>query len=324
MKLSMVIVNTNEWKVLQPCLESVFAHPPADPFEVIVVDNASTDGSRDLIAKMYPSVVLVPNSTNLGFAAANNRGIRIALGEFILLLNPDTVVRAGALAALCRTMDAHPEAGVVGCKLLFPDGNLQRTVRTFPSVWNLFCDAFFLTTVLKPIPLFSRYYLPGFDYDTEQQVDWVIGAAFLIRRTLLDRIGLLDEQFYMYTEEVDFCYRAVQNGFQVWYTPSSEIVHFWGGMSAFNRRVITWTNVSMKLFLEKHFRGMKKGIALSLFTTGLALRVAVYGILGVVLFSDTWRRKAGCFAFALGKLLTGDWTYRRGHEGPIEPWPAYK
>ncbi len=323
MKLSIVIVNTNEWKVLRPCLESVHAYPPPEPFEVIVVDNASTDGSREHIARQFPSVVLVANPANLGFAAANNRGIRVSRGELVLLLNPDTVVHAGGLAALCAVMDQRREAGVVGCRLVFPDGTLQRTVRTFPSVWNLFCDAFFLTTLLRFIPAFSRYYLPQFDYGREQQVDWVIGAAFLIRRSLIDRIGVLDEQFYMYTEEVDYCYRAVQNGFQVWYTPSAEIVHFWGGMNAFNRRVITWSNASMLLFFQKHFRGISRAILSGLLIAGMALRVAAYALLGIFTFDRRYLYKARCFGFAVGKLSTRSWKYRRGYEGPVDPWPVY-
>ncbi len=320
MKLSIVIVNFNSWNVLRPCLASVFRETRTSPTEVIVVDNASTDGSCESIARDFPQAKVLRNERNLGFAAANNRGIEIATGKFILLLNPDTVVLDGTIDTSVEFLEWHPAAGIVGCRLLFPDRSLQRSLYSFPSLWNIFCETFFLEKLLPGTRLFGNYTLTNFDYNTERQADAVCGAYLLFRRELVSRVGMLDEQFYMYTEEIDFCYRAKQEGYEVWFNPGGEILHFWGGQSATNRRILLWTVGSQMLYFQKHFRGVRKAAIIGLKYFGVILRGIVYSVAGMLLLRRALLHKASFYIFTAWKLPLGGWRYRPGYTGPVEPW----
>lgn len=321
MKLSIVIVNTSEWKVLQPCLASVFRETEGFPFEVIVVDNASTDGSRDHIAREFPRVRIVCNERNLGFGASNNRGFRVVTGEYVLMLNPDTVVLDGAIQKTLRFMEERPRAGIAACRLRFLDRSLQHSIFTFPSVWNIFCETFFLGKLLPGTRLFGNFNLRHFAYDRERQVDSVSGAFLMMRRAVLDLIGLLDEQFYMYTEEVDFCYRAKQVGYEVWFTPAGEVLHFWGGESAVNRRILLWTVGSQMLFYQKHFRGISRVAVIALKYTGLLLRCVLWGAGGTLLLRRSFLEKSSSYFHTLTRVLGAPWRYRHGYSGSVEPWP---
>jgi len=303
MDISIIIVNYNTCKLLQACLTSVYEETENIRFETIVVDNASTDGSREMVVQEFPQVQLIANPLNRGFAGANNTGIGQATGRYFLLLNPDTVILRSAIQETVRFMERHPEAGISGCKLRFPNGTLQRSVRSFPSVWNELCESTFLYLLFPKSKAVGRYHLSYFDYASEMQVDWVCGAYFMIRREVLDTIGLLDERFYMYSEEVDYCYRAKKAGFQVWFVPQAEIIHAWSGATAPSRRSILWSNGSQILFFKKHFRGINLFFLILFKCFGMAIRVFAYVVAGVVIFEKKLLLKAYYTAYACFRLL---------------------
>jgi N-acetylglucosaminyl-diphospho-decaprenol L-rhamnosyltransferase len=219
--LSVVIVNWNTRELLFRCLQSIQNHPPARLYEIWVVDNGSSDGSATVVREEFPWVNLIANAENLGFAAANNQAIRQAQGEYVVLLNSDTEVRPGALQSLLGFMAAHPRAGAAGARLLHPDGSLQPSCHPMLTpgreVWRLF----FLDRVWRR----ATYAMHRWSPDTPRQVDVIKGACLLLRREALTKVGLLDEAYFMYTEEVDLCWRLAQAGWQRWWVPQAEVIH---------------------------------------------------------------------------------------------------
>ncbi|MCK5573683.1 MAG: glycosyltransferase family 2 protein [Bacteroidetes bacterium] len=320
MTLSIVIVNMNTWHVLQKCLRSVYRQTPDLDFEVIVVDNASSDGSPDRIRKEFQQVRLIQSSDNIGFAAANNRGLSIASGDYILLLNPDTEIRDQAILKVVRFMDSHPDVGIGGCKLVFSDGTIQQSLRSFPSVWNLFAESTFLYRLFPKTTLFGSYYMTHFDYLSTRQVDWLCGAFLMMQRALPEDIGFLDEQFYMYSEEIDYCYRAKQAGYTAWYFHEAEVVHHWGGVSAVDQRVVLWMHGSQLLYLKKHFRGLEKAVLVGMKYMAMLLRIVVYFVVGCLSFNPNLLKKSRYYTVAVAKLLTQRWEYVHDHTGAVQPW----
>lgn len=218
-KLSVVIVSYNTRNLLAACLASFHAD------EIIVVDNASTDASADMVREKFPHVRVIQNADNAGFARANNQAIRISHGEYILLLNSDTVVQPSALNRLIEFMDTHSQAGIVGLQLLNPDGTLQPSGRNFPTL---------VSALVELIPMPERWrgrFRGGAHRDDAQsaQVDEVSGAALCVRRSVFDQIGLLDEDFFFLGEDIDLCWRCQKAGWHVVYLPDARIVHYWGG-----------------------------------------------------------------------------------------------
>ncbi len=226
MKLSIVIISWNIKTLLAGCLKSIFDHVPGFEHEVWVVDNASSDGSVNMVRQHFPQVQLIANEENIGFAPANNQAIRRCHGRFILLLNPDTEVLPGALEALVQFMEAHPDAGAAGSLLLNPDGSLQPSCFPRPTLsrelWRLFH--------LDRVRPYGQYHMPTWDQEQPREVDVIQGASLLLRREALDQTGLLDEGYFIYTEEVDLCYRLQQAGWRLYWTPRSKVIHF-GGQS---------------------------------------------------------------------------------------------
>ena len=246
--LSVCIVNWNTRADLERCLTSLHQCGCSEPFEIIVVDNASTDGSAELIEQRFPQVRLIPNRENSGFAHANNQAILASYGEFVFLLNPDTVVQPCSLSALVAFLRAHPRAAAVGPKVVNPDGSIQYSARSFPR---------FRTGLMRLFPrsrAVRQYLLSDWDHNSARQVDWLSGAALCMRRDALAQIGLLDERFYIYCEDVDWCYRAKQEGWEIWFTPEAVITHFRAGST--NQRVaaMVWAfHRSMRQFYWKHY-----------------------------------------------------------------------
>jgi GT2 family glycosyltransferase len=224
-KLSIIIVGWNVCDDLVRCLRSVERHAPSEPCEVIVIDNASVDGTVDTVRREFPHVTVLANGENRGFAAANNQGLARATGRYILLLNPDTVVRTGALDTMIQYMEVHEDVGVCGPLLLNSDGSIQASVRRFPN----FRSALYRNTIFRNIGLFRtdyrRFMMCDFTYDRLCEVDQVMGAALMTRRSVVEQIGRLDERFFMYFEEVDFCYRVRRAGWRVTFIPQAQITH---------------------------------------------------------------------------------------------------
>ena len=226
MNLSIIIVNWNTREMLSECLKSIYARPPSGEFEVWVVDNASADGSSAMVRERYPQVKLIENPSNSGFAYANNLALRQASGRYLLLLNSDTFVKPNALEALRQFMEDHPEAGACGSRLLNPDGSLQVSCYVHPTLKNEFLRMFHLDGIFPQ----SRYRMNEWATDQAREVEVIQGACLLLRRESLEQVGLLDEQFFMYSEDYDLCYRLRKGNWKLYWVPWSEVVHF-GGQS---------------------------------------------------------------------------------------------
>ena len=229
--LSIVILNWNVADLLVECLRSL---PDAcgawwPRTEVIVVDNASTDDSVTIVQAGFPDVRLVLLPENRGFTRGNNAGIAAAKGEYILLLNPDTMAQPGSIAALCDYMEAHPEVGIAGPRLLNPDGTLQPSRRRFPTIATALVESTPLQRFFQDSPILSRFYMADQAENEEQYVDWISGAALICRREALAQVGPFDPGFFMFSEEVDLCRRATQAGWRVAYVPQARITHYGGG-----------------------------------------------------------------------------------------------
>ncbi len=253
--VSVVMVNYNTLGLLRDSLGSLYRKHPNVSFEVWVVDNGSGDGSGQMVRERFPQVNLIQNRTNLGFAKAANKAIRKSRGEYVLLLNPDTSVLPNAIEELVKFMDGHPEAGAAGAKLLYPDGTLQPTCRAFPRYSLLFFGRESLLTKLFPENRFSRrYLLRDLDYSRIQEVDFVAGAAMIVRRGILDEVGLFDEDFFLFAEDTDLCYRIKKKGWKVYFVPQALIVHHLGAsMKREKGKAIVQHNKSFYRFLCKHY-----------------------------------------------------------------------
>jgi GT2 family glycosyltransferase len=259
--LSIIIVSWNVQKYLEACLQSLEQAQGDLSIEVFVVDNASEDGTREWLMT-YKKIVqqnsehflrnklhLILNSENRGFSAANNQAIKKSTGEYILLLNPDTECTADSFPAMVDFMRRESRCGILGPRLLGSNATQQQSVRRFPN-WSALT---FLSLGMK-IPRVQEYLMEDFDYDKATQVDQVMGACFLIRRIMLEKIGALDEQFFIWFEEVDYCKRAKDAGWQVWYTPATTVVHHGG--ESFSQVKTLWKqrmfSRSALMYFKKH------------------------------------------------------------------------
>lgn len=222
--VSIIIVSWNTRDALKRCLQSVYAHVPPISFEVIVVDNASEDGSPEMVAKKFPKAKLIRSKTNLGFAGGNNLGLRESHGRFVMLLNSDAQLTPGSVARMIEFMDAHPEVGLIGPKLLSPDGTLQINGQRFPTFVR---EVLGVLRVSKLVPSLAKLGWGRDDFDRNAEVDSLAGACMLARKEAVDSVGLLDERFFMYFEDVDWCRRIKKAGWKVWYIGEVSIVHGW-------------------------------------------------------------------------------------------------
>lgn len=270
--LSVVIVNWNTCDELGECLRSVYK-VGGPSMEFIVIDNASADGSADMVRQEFPQTTLIVNDDNLGFAKASNQGILASSGRYVMLLNPDSVVLDGMFDALVRFGDKNQDTGIFGPKILNPDGSLQYSCRRFPT---LAAGVFRNTFVgrLFPNNTYTRDYLmTEWDHSVPRDVDWVSGAAMVIRRKLIEEIGLLDEQFFMYCEDVDMGYRAVQKGWRVSYCPMASVIHVRAkGSDQDPNRMILEFHRSMYKFFLKNYAGKSSIIMRAVVPMGLFAR----------------------------------------------------
>jgi len=261
MKLSIVIVSYNVRAFVEQCLDSVQKASEGIATEVFVVDNASADDTVEVIGSRYPWVHLIANSENLGFASANNIAIRQSAGEYVLLLNPDTVVEEDTLRQSLAFMDAHPEAGGAGVMMHNADGTLAlESRRAIPTPW---------VSCLKMLGFTKRYYMSHLPWDQPSQIEVISGAFCLLRKKALDEIGLLDEAFFMYGEDIDLSYRLLKGGWQNWYLPYP-IIHYKGkSTQKSDYRYVHIFYQAMLIFFRKHYGH------LSLFYT-MPVKMAIY------------------------------------------------
>ncbi len=255
MILSVCIVTRQAKTLLRACLQSLYANTRLTEFEVIVVDNDSRDGTVEMLRDEFPRVRVIVNDYNAGFSVAANQALRASRSQYALLLNNDTVILPGALDRLVAFMETRPEVGIVTPKVLNRDGTMQKQCRrSLATPWDLFCYFSGLAALFPQSPLFARYLVTYRDENETHAVAAVSGSCMLIRRAVIEQIGLLDEQFFAYQEDTDFCFRAARAGWQVYYYPEAQIVHYGGlGGSRLSpyRSVFEW-HKSYMLYYRKN------------------------------------------------------------------------
>ncbi|OGE87917.1 MAG: hypothetical protein A3J07_00160 [Candidatus Doudnabacteria bacterium RIFCSPLOWO2_02_FULL_49_13] len=276
MDLSVIILTYNAKDLLRQCLQSVFASATGFEFEVLVPDNGSTDGAIEMVKAEFPRAKLIENGRNLGFAKGNNVAIKQAAGRYVLLLNPDTTVRLETLDLSIKYMDAHSDVGIMGGKVILPNGQLHEACRRrFPNPANAFLRLFGFRK-------FSNYNYRNVPVNQEMEVDSVVGAYLLIRKSVIDRIGLLDERFFMYGEDLDWCWRAKAAGFKVMYYPKAELTHYLYGSARFVKfRSVAWAHEAMKIFYRKHYANQHNPLFNALVYLGIGIRMYLVLIINI-------------------------------------------
>ncbi|NTU73059.1 glycosyltransferase family 2 protein [Candidatus Roizmanbacteria bacterium] len=279
--VSIIIVNWNTRDILRDCLLSVYAQTQALTYELIVVDNASSDGSAEMVKHEFPLVTLITNSENCGFGVANNQGMRIARGRFVLLLNSDTLVLDGAIQKTLHYADKNPEVGVIGCQAVWPDGRRQNTCLRFANLSLLALSSLLFFREAKPfqIPLLHPDRYLNLDLEQEHNVDIVAGCFFFVRQDVIDKVGMFDEDFFMYGEEAEWCFRILQAGWLIRYFPGAKIVHLYGA-SSFQVEDVTRINKrkGVLLFMHKTRGLMYAWLANLIMTLGVLLRIPFWVI----------------------------------------------
>lgn len=229
-KLSVIILNFNTQEYLNRCLQSIkeqTVNTQGNELEVIVVDNGSTDDSFDMVSKKFPKVKIIKNKENLGFSKANNKAIKQSKGEIVLLLNSDTLVSENSLDHMVNFMDSNEEIGAATARLQLADGGLDLAChRGFPTPWNAFTYFSRLEQLFPNLSIFSGYHQTWKDFNKPHEVDAISGACFFIKRKVIDEVGLLDERFFMYAEDLDWCMRIKKAGWKIYYNPNATIIHF--------------------------------------------------------------------------------------------------
>ncbi len=277
MRLSVCIVNWNTRDYLRECLNALFQFPPnGTEMEVIVVDNAGDDGSAAMVASEFPSVVLIANADNRGYAEGNNQALTRATGKYLLLLNPDVVVHPESLTRAVQFMQTHPAAGALGCRLVGRDGETQRSVRGFPDPGPVLWEFVGLSRLFPRSPIFGAYRMTYFDYDRTAQVDQPMGSFLLIPRRALDAVGLMDPQFPIFFNEVDWCWRAKrEHGFPIYYTPDVIVTHYGGSSTRqVKAAMVRESHRSLLRFYDKHYA---------------KLVLPVRGLIRIVVLLNEWR-----------------------------------
>lgn len=276
MDLTVGIINWNTKDLLKDCLASIQRGKYLDIVNVVVVDNNSADGSQEMVKDAFPQVNLIENSSNVGYAAAANQILRSSETSYIFLLNSDTEILPGSMELLIDSMKQHPDAGVIGPLVLNPDDSVQYSCRNFPSFADAMVHAF-LGAFSPSNPYSKRYKMVECDRKNDREVDWVSGAAVCLRKDAVKSIDYFDEDFYMYVEDMDLCYRLRQAGWKVYYTPQAKVYHHVGQSSKqISMKMIVEHQKSIYLFYsrlynDKPWRYLKVLIAIGLFFRGLLL-----------------------------------------------------
>ena len=321
MQLSVIIVNYNVRYFLEPCLRSAINASEGMDVELIVVDNDSVDDSVSMVRELFPGVRLLVNSDNRGFSRANNQGIAVSRGKYVLLLNPDTLVEEDCFRKCYAFMESHPEAGALGIRMIDGSGRfLPESKRGFPSPFVAFAKATGLSTLFPRSRIFNRYHLGYLDEHSTHEVEVLSGAFMFIRRSVLEEIGYLDEQFFMYGEDIDLSYRVVQAGYKNYYYPEAGIVHYKGESTKKGslNYVVTFYK-AMIIFAKKHFTGRRRKNLVRF------LELAVFARAGLTLVKNFIHRiwwVVMDFAFMYGIFVLTEQMWSRFYHGDVGYYPA--
>lgn len=276
--LTVIIVNWNVRELLKNCLESIYTQTREIAFEVIVVDNGSSDGSIDMVVREFPKVRLITNKENLGFGKANNQAIRESKGRYLALLNTDTVILGDALATMVGFMDAHRKVGAVGPKILNPDTTVQLTCgRHSPTLLTELWDFTKLSSLFPKSRVFGKSLMGFWDHNDTREVQLISGACMMVRRETIEQTGLMDERFFLYADETDWCYRMRKNAWEIYLNADAVIIHL--GQKSMKRNSVStvyWSCKSMHAFFLKH-HGVLSAVAYrAMVFMFIGLRIPVY------------------------------------------------
>ncbi len=305
--VSIIIVNWNTRDLLRGCLSSIAAETRAR-HEVIVVDNASRDGSAGMVREEFPDAVLIANAENRGFAAANNQGLAVARGRNLLLLNPDTVILEGAIDTMLGWLARHPNAGCAGCQVWEDAQTIQQTCFADPGPLNLAIVTLGLMRLARWLPVLGRPWYAGWDRRSEREVDVVSGMFMLVPRPVLERAGPLDEAFFVYAEEADWCRRIRAAGWRCVFTPEARILHLDGGSKStaqIRSRMHVQMQKSHLIYARKHDGRLGYAAVKALFVSSALLRLGVFGPLRLLRPDDTARARLRLSWAALRYHLAG-------------------
>jgi GT2 family glycosyltransferase len=292
MDCSIIIVNYNTREVLLSCLASIYATKSSDlTIEVIVVDNASQDGSVDAVRLQYPGVMLLPQVSNLGYSKANNLGIRSAKGRYVLLLNSDTVMQEGCLNTMLSFMDKNMEVGAAGCKVVLSDGSLDKACkRSFPTPINAFYHYLGLPKLFPRNHDFGAYNLTYVHEDEVHEVESLVGAFMLVKKNVIEAVGVLSEDYFMYGEDIDWCYRIKSAGWRIVYYPKTQILHLKGASSKKLKIKTTYHFFKSMIIFYNKFYSSKYNFVITLLTYMGVSVVFVFSIVkGLLSNISQWR-----------------------------------
>jgi GT2 family glycosyltransferase len=279
-KLDVVIVTFNSKTDIERCVLSLLKYETSVLKNIIVIDNNSEDGTRDIVHRLgqkYRNITVIENSDNLGFSRANNQGLRNCQSEFVLFLNPDTEPKEHSISRLIQTLDSSPRNGIVGPQLIFADGTPQRGFGKRPGVLNIMIDFVFggkmKAIFLKKVSKLNKI----------KNVDWVSGACLLGRRKLFEEVNGFDEHTFMYSEDVDLCIRVKESGFDVIYDPTVQVVHFGGHSKESNVGTALWSNLESRIYYaEKYFSALEQCLLKVFFVFFLLSRMMIFSVLAVI------------------------------------------
>lgn len=322
MKLSVVIVNYNVKFFLEHCLYSVQRAVADIDAEVFIVDNNSVDGSVQMLKSKFPDFTLIENKENVGFAKANNQAMRIAKGEYILLLNPDTVVEEDTFSKCIEFMDFHPDCGGLGVKMIDGHGKiLKESKRGFPTPWASFCKMSGLTSLFPHSKRYAQYYMGHLSYEETNQVDILAGAYMMMRKECLDKVGLLDEDYFMYGEDIDLSYRITLGGYKNYYFPEAEIIHYKGESTkkASLNYVYTFYN-AMAIFARKHLDGRQNKIYSLIIKIAIWLRASLSFVSRIF---SRWSQAAVDFLLIYAGFFLLERTWALHYWGNIDYYPPH-
>ena len=272
MDTSIVIVTWNSQDFIRNCLDSVFLLRDRVGCEIIIVDNASSDETVQIVREFYPEANLIENKANLGYAKANNQGIEQAQGRYLLLLNPDTQLMDDSLSSMYELMEGNPRIGALGPKLLNPDRSTQASCREFPRFSTLIWEFTGLSRLVPKSKIFGRWRMGYFAFDQQREVDQPMASCLMLRRETLEQVGAFDEDFSMFFNDVDLCYRIKQAGWKIYFHPDARVIHHKGASTRKAKRRMIWlSHLAFYRFFRKHRRGPADRLLLLLFSIPLFL-----------------------------------------------------
>lgn len=292
MDVSVIVVNWNTRDLLRDCLKSVYEHTSQLEFEIIVVDNASTDDSCEMVHGLFPQIILIANDTNKGYAAALNQGMRVAQGRYFLILNSDTLICNATIEKTIGYADDHPEAAVIGCQVWEDEETIQMTCFSFPGLLNLVLSVFGFSRFFKYNRFFGREWMLWWRRDEERQVDVVSGMYMLVNKQAIEQVGLMSEDYFLYFEETDWCYRFAQAGWKSLFWPGAKIMHMHGGSHSTRQAELAMfiqLHKSNLIYLKKHKSRFQYAAGRLLLLVSVSLRM--FGWLVCLMLKMIRRRK---------------------------------